>query len=168
MVLIIEPSSFSNVSEKKVNIVSKALHKGKRHFGVAGASLTWLTSPKKKDLMPEGWKPQVIEEAKLAEQRTSTTIRDWMKDKPAAVLIDSVHIRGIGEENVVDEETGMVEGGDTDHVLIIGGAIFIIDTKNWRKKATYTVGGDGKVLRNNKPFPGGKVRLDNAVHRWFD
>lgn len=154
-------------NDKQGEIIENALQDGKRHFGVAGASLTWMNSPKLKDKLPEGWKAEVLEEATKAEQSTSQILRDWIKDKPNAVLIDSVHIAGVGKEKI-DEETGLVDGGDTDHVLIIGDNVYIIDTKNWRKKATYTVGDNGQVMRNNNTFPGGKVHIDNALHMWLN
>lgn len=167
MIDLMDIESTDVVDERRARIVHDAIAKGKRHFGVAGASLTWMNSPRQKEMLPEGWKPKILEEAMLAEQRTSTTLRDWIKDKPSAVLIDSTHIRGLGKERI-DKETGLIEGGDTDHVLIIGGAIFIIDTKNWRKKATYTVSDKGAVLRNTKTFPGGRVHIERAVHMWLD
>jgi hypothetical protein len=160
-----EPSG--TLDENQLDIVSRALHNGKRHFGVAGASLTWMNSPRMKDKLPEGWKPEVLAEATTAEQSTSQILRDWLKDKPNAVLVDSVHIVGAGKEKV-DPETGLVEGGDTDHILIIGNNVYVIDTKNWRKKATYTVSDKGEVLRNSKPFPGGKVHMKQALHMWLN
>ena len=158
----------NHVSPKQGEIVHKALVNGKRHFGVAGASLTWMNSPQMKGKIPEGWKPEVLDEAAAAEAHTTEMLMDWMKDKPAAVLIDSMHIPGVGEESVIDEETGLVEGGDTDHILIIGSHVYVIDTKNWKKKAKYTVGDDGSVLRNGKSFPGGRVHSDAATKMWYD
>ena len=157
----------AHVNDKQGEIVRKALIAGKRHFGVSAASLTWMKSPQMKGKLPEGWKPEVLDVAVEAENRTTRRLLEWMKDKPAAVLIDSIHIPGHGEETV-DEETGLVEGGDTDHILIIGSHVYIIDTKNWKKKGRYTVSDDGSVLRNGKSFPGGHVHSDAATKMWYD
>lgn len=157
----------TGVSDGPGHTVQKALEEGRRHFGVAAASLTWMHSPELKNNLPEGWKPEVLDLALKAEQDTSKTLLDWMKDKPNVVLMDSLHIRGAGKE-VVDPETGLVEAGDTDHIMVIGDYILIIDTKRWKEKARYTVGKDGGVERNGKPFPGGNVHIEKAVHMWFN
>lgn len=157
----------AHTSEKQARIIEAALLKGKRHFGAAAGSLTWMDSPKLKDNLPEGWKHEVVDLAMEAERRTTKTLLEWMKDKPAAVLIDSCHIPGVGKETV-DQETGLIEGGDTDHLLVIGPNVYVIDTKFWKRKANYTVSDDGQVLRAGKTFPGGDVNIDKAIHMWFD
>jgi hypothetical protein len=159
-------TSCHHVNDRQGQIVYDALMHGKRHFGVSSASLSWMKSDKMKNKLPEGWKPEVVDVAIDAEHRTTRTIINWMKNKPAAVLIDSVHIPGVGKETV-DEETGLIEGGDTDHILIIGSNIYVIDTKNWKKKSRYTIDDDGKILRNGKSFPGGKVHMDAAIKMWY-
>lgn len=156
-----------NVEDDKGFIVEGALLKGRRHFGVAGASLTWMTSPSLRSKVPEGWDPSVVDIAQAGEQRTTRTLLKWIQDKPGAVLIDSCHIPGHGEETV-DQETGLVEGGDTDHVLIVGDNILVIDTKVWKKRATYKIDNNGKVIRNNKSFGGGNVHISEACHMWFN
>jgi hypothetical protein len=159
--------SCQHVNDRQGEIVREALVHGKRHFGAAAGSLTWMKSPQMKGKLPEGWRSEVVDVAMGAEKRTTRNLLEWMKNKPAAVLIDSVHIPGVGKEEV-NEETGLIEGGDTDHILIIGSHVYVIDTKNWKKKAQYTVGDDGSVLRNGKPFPGGKVHINAATKMWYD
>lgn len=160
-------SESENTTTTQEKIIERELLKGKRYFGSAAGSLTWMDSPKIKDNLPEGWKHEVVDLAAKAEKRTSRTILKWMRDKPAAVLIDSCHIPGVGEETV-DEETGLVEGGDTDHLLVIGSHVYVIDTKFWKRRASYKVGDEGQVLRAGKEFPGGRVNIEKAVHMWFD
>lgn len=156
-----------NTNLKQAEIIETALKEGKRHFGVSAASLTWMNGPRMKKNLPEDWDPKVLETALEGERRTTDFLLDWMKDKPACVLVDSVHIPGHGEEKI-DEDTGLLEGGDTDHVLLIGSHVVIIDTKAWKKKARYNVKDDHTVLRNGKEFPGGHVRINAAIHMWFD
>ena len=156
-----------HVTTRQGRIVEKSLREGKRHFGVSAASLTWMRSPRMRGSLPEGWKPEVVDVAIDAENRTTRTLLDWARDKPAVVVIDSMHIPGVGKEEV-DPDTGLIEGGDTDHILVIGSNVYVIDTKCWKKRARYTVGDNGQILRNGKDFPGGNVRINNAVRMWFD
>lgn len=107
-----------------------------------------------------------------AEKKTSEFIRNWIVNKaPNAILVDSVHIRGFGDEEV-NEETGVIEGGDTDHVLLIGDEVLIIDTKRWKKRRSYSISDKGAILRSTgkgkpqRPFPGGRINTTSAVHMW--
>lgn len=157
----------TGVTQNQGRIIEKALRSGKRHFGSAGASLTWMNSPRMKKNLPEGWKPEVLDGALKAERDTSEKLLRWISDKPDAVLIDSMHIRGAGKE-IVNEETGIIEEGDTDHILIIGNYILVIDTKNWKSKARYEVDEQGHIIRNKKSFPGGNVHMERALRMWLN
>jgi len=146
--------------------ISEMLKGGRRYFGSAGASLTHLASnPAYK--VPEGFDRGSSRIGLEGERETSAFLQKWMKDKPNAVLIDSVHIRNWGQEEI-DEETGLIEGGDTDHILIIGSEVLLIDTKRWKKKTSYQVADDGTITRANRAFPGGNVRATAAMHMWLD
>lgn len=158
-----------NIGGVKAPVAQKIfemLKKGRRYFGSAGSSLTHLASNPDYEL-PEGFDRGSARIGLEGERETSAFLRKWIQDKPNAVLIDSVHIRGWGQEEI-DEETGMIEGGDTDHILIIGSEVLLIDTKRWKKKSNYQVADDGSVLRANKAFPGGGVRAIAAMHMWLD
>lgn len=146
--------------------IFEMLKKGRRYFGSAGSSLTHLASNPNYEL-PEGFDRKSARIGLEGERETSAFLRKWAKDKPNAVLIDSVHIRGWGKEEI-DEETGLIEGGDTDHILIVGSEVLLIDTKRWKKKSNYEVADDGSVLRAKKAFPGGGVRATAAMHMWLD
>lgn len=150
-----------NVAKK----IEEMLKNGRRYFGSSGAALT-----------QQAFNPEYAEKgidttlAKIGlegERSTTAFLQKWMKDKPNVVLIDSVHVRGAGKEEI-DEETGIIEGGDTDHVMIIGDEVLLIDTKRWKKKSNYQIGDDGTVLRANKSFPGGNVHMRQAIHLWLD
>lgn len=158
-----------NIEGVKPQVAQKVfdmLKKGRRYFGSAGSSLTHLASnPDYK--VPEGFERSSAKIGLEGERETSAFLKKWIKDKPNAVLIDSVHIRGWGKEEV-DEETGLIEGGDTDHILIIGSEVLLIDTKRWKKKTSYQISDEGSVLRANKPFPGGNVRATAAMGMWLD
>lgn len=145
--------------------IVKMLERGRRYFGSSGASLTHQAyNPAWAD---KGIKPELARIGLEGERDTTTILRRWMADKPGVVLVDSVHVRGAGKEEVVDEETGMIDGGDTDHVLLVGSEVILIDTKRWKSKRNYSVGDNGEALRTNKPFAGGSVRMPAAIHLWL-
>lgn len=145
--------------------VAEMLRDGRRYFGSSGASLTHQAyNP---DYVNKGIKPELARIGLDGERDTTTVLKRWMKDKPGVVLVDSVHVRGWGKEEV-DEETGMIEGGDTDHVLIVGSEVILIDTKRWKSKKNYSVGDSGEALRTGKPFPGGNLHMIQAIHLWLD
>lgn len=150
-------------SEAQLNVVYKILNKGRRNFGSSGASLTHqISNPKYKDA---GINAGLAQVGLDGEHKTSTILREWIKDKPNVVMVDSVHVKGAGKEEF-DEETGIMEGGDTDHLLIIGNYVILIDSKNWKSKRKYGVNKNGEITRSNKPFLGGKVRTNQALYLW--
>ncbi len=166
--IIVEPPAkdIEGVKQPVAQAIASMLKNGRRYFGSSGASLTHqVDNPAWKD---KGIKPELAKIGLDAERSTTKLLRDWMKDKPNAVLVDSCHIRGWGKEEVVDEEMGLIDGGDTDHVLIIGTEVILIDTKRWKSKRNYTVGDNGEVLRTGKTFPGGNVHMKQAIHMWLD
>ena len=173
-----------NTQDKATRLVHAALTSGRRYFGSSGASLTHqVYNP------PEGTSiNQKAAKIGLDGERDATKfLRAWCADKPTVVLVDSVSIQtpSSGPDPRLDvmspedikaedaaattpnEEDGVIDGKDTDHILIIGDAVLLVDTKNWRK-GMYTVSPGGEVMRNRKPtsFPGGKVRMRGAIELW--
>lgn len=166
--IIVEPPArdIEGVKPHVAAAIAQMLQKGRRYFGSSGASLTHqVSNPEWRD---KGIKPELAKIGLDAERSTTKILKNWIKDKPNAVLVDSCHIRGWGKEEVVDEEMGLIDGGDTDHVLIIGSEVILVDTKRWKSKRNYTVGDNGQVLRTGKPFPGGNVHMREAIHMWLD
>lgn len=113
--------------------------------------------------------PKAINLGISGEKETSKILRKWMADKPEVVLLDSISLPLKEKENIeeeYDEESGEIDRGDTDHVLIIGDHIIIIDSKNWKSKASYTVLEDGSILRSKKYFKGGKPKINQMKFLW--
>lgn len=166
-IVVDEPQeSIQGVKPEVAQGIAKMLQKGRRYFGSSGAGLTQqMYNPQYAE---SGIKPELAKVGLEGERDTTKFLQKWMKDKPGVVLVDSVHIRGLGKDEEINEETGLYEGGDTDHVMLIGSEVILIDTKRWKKKRTYTVGDKGEVLRTNKSFPGGNVHMRQAVHMWVD
>lgn len=146
--------------------IAKMLVKGRRYFGSSGAALSHQCfNPEWEN---KGIKPELAKIGLEGERDTTRLLKKWIKDKPGAVLVDSAHIRGMGKEEVVDEELGLMDGGDTDHIIIIGSEVILVDTKRWKSKKNYSVGDNGEALRTNKPFPGGNLHMRQAIHLWLD
>lgn len=173
-------NNIPGVTDEAAKVVERMLRDGRRYFGSSGASLTWQAfAPVDLNEANEGINPTLAKVGLEGERSTTAIIREWMADKPNAVLIDSVHIDtsfkdkndNIHEEDLeetLDEESGIIDGKDTDHVLIIGNQVILIDTKRWKSKRTYSLSENGKVLRTKKPFPGGSVKMRSAVFLWLE
>lgn len=151
------------ITQKQVDVVAGILEKGKRLFGSAGASLTHqISDPKYKNAGIDSSLARVGFEG---EEATDNWLKDWLKDKPQAVLIRSCHVRGAGKETV-DEETGALEGGDTDHILVVGKTIILLDSKNWKGKRSYRINEKGEIIRGKNVFKGGRVHAVQAKYLW--
>lgn len=177
------PGVKPEVAEKIAHALEK---KGVRYFGSAGASLTHQAfNPEKSSEI----KPALALVGLEGERYTSDLVRKWMEDKPNLVLVDSVHINmsykdsrsltlsgdDMGElEEIekeregIDPDTGIIDGKDTDHVLIAGTDVLLIDTKRWKSGCYYTLNESGQVLRNRKSFPGGRLRMRQSIYLWRD
>lgn len=163
----------NGVSPRVASKVQKALEKGRRYFGSSGASLTYQVNGVIKNEQLKADKAKIGLDG---ERETTKFLRDWMKDKPGVVLVDSVHINKDYKEHdtedemeeVLDEEEGVIDGKDTDHVLLIGDVVILVDTKRWKSKKRYAVNEHGSALRTNKNFPGGRIRMKNAIFLWRD
>jgi len=148
--------------------ISEMLTRGRRYFGSAGASLTHHANNPDYD---SEFKRKLIILGLEGERNTSKKLQKWIKDKPNAVLVDSVHVKGLGKETI-DLENGTVDGGDTDHVLVIGNHVILIDSKRWQSKRSYSISDKGSILRSNgkgKPgrtFGGSHVNAKAAKYLW--
>lgn len=167
MSIIVDPPypGVNGVKDEVAFKVAEMLKNGRRYFGSSAASLSHQAfNP---EYVDKGINPTLAKIGLEGERDTTTVLKRWIKDKPGAILVDSVHIRGWGKEDV-DPETGIIDGGDTDHVILIGSEVILIDTKRWKKKSNYSVGDNGQALRANKEFPGGNLHMTQAIHLWLD
>ncbi|HHT96675.1 MAG TPA: NERD domain-containing protein [Clostridiales bacterium] len=152
-------------NNKQLDMIEKMINDNRRYFGSSGASLTHqISNPIYED---KGIESGLAKAGLEGEHRTSRLLLNWMKDKPNVVLVDSVHLKTYGQEEF-NEETGVFDGGDTDHVLIIGNFVIIIDSKNWKGRRRYSIKDDGEVIRGNSVFPGGKVSTLRASKLWAE
>lgn len=174
-ITMIKTSPNPPLTEKLLQVAENFIkEKERRYFGVAGAGLeNQLKDPKYKEFNANR---KLVSLGISGEKETSKILRKWIVDKPDVVLFDSLHFPLGDKEEVpisedeeeveeVDSETGEINVlGDIDHLLIIRDRIVLIDSKNWKKKSTYSLNGKGGVLRGGKPFRGGYPHVRQAEY----
>ena len=164
--LLIKMPEASLTKPELLNITKKFLEGGRRYFGEGAIGLkNQLNDPAYKEFEID---KKLVQAGISGEIATSNALRKWIYDKPNVVLVDSIHLP-LGEENQkeFDEEEKSVNVlGDTDHLLIIGPHIILIDSKNWKERASYSVSETGEVKRQNKPFPGNKPHVNASKQLW--
>jgi hypothetical protein len=141
------------------------------------------------------------------EELTAKALAQWADDKPDVVICHSVSIpRKEGDDieappeveandgetpdeveeerkvlNGVDEDLGIVDTPDTDHVVVVGSQVWIIDSKMWKAgvdlndpRAVYSFKAHDYKRKKRSNFsiiaPGSKrpryVRMKQAIYLW--
>lgn len=112
-------------------------------FGTPGASLTWGI---------EGSDGGQVTAGGEGEKQVAKELDKIVAKYPNVKVFHSV------------EWPGSV--GDTDHMMIIGNTVLIIDAKRWKAKRKYSVTPKGEILRGTVAFPEGKVKMMPAMKAW--
>lgn len=112
-------------------------------YGTPAASLSWGI---------EGAAQGQIDSGMEGEKQVAGILDAFVKTVPNAKVFHSVEWPG--------------SKGDTDHMLIIGNLVIIIDAKRWKSKRKYSVTPKGAILRGTVPFPEGKVKMIPAMKAW--
>lgn len=124
--------------------VKQLLQNGAKVLGTPAASLTWGIDGNR--MIP------ALEAGKEGEKMTASLL-DRMAEKNKHLF---VYHSLSWPESV----------GDTDHVLVYGNLIIVIDSKRWKASRKYSVKPNGQIIRGTVPFESGKVRIGNAVQVW--
>lgn len=124
--------------------VKEELKAGKKIFGEAAASLTWGIDGNR--MLPQ------LTAGKEGENQTASTLRELVEKTKGMYLFHSL---SWPESN-----------GDTDHVLVYGKTILIIDSKRWKGARKYSITAQGEVKRGTVAFPEGKVKIGYALKVW--
>lgn len=130
------------------SFVRSLIEQGVKSFGQPGASLTWGIL--EGDETIEGGEVSVGIEG---EKVTAKVLNNWAKTRENAIIVNSVRWPGS-------------EHGDTDHLLIIGNKVIVIDSKRWKSKRKYTISETGNIKRGNQVFEHGKVKIGPALKSW--
>lgn len=167
-----ESSPRLHLPESKTQMVYNLLNKGRRIFGRAGANLTLLDNPEIVKQLPVNWKCPTLDVEKKARENFGKLLQDWIQDKPNAVVINSVKIGDV-PPNV--DETGVLDVGYTDAVLIIGSHVLLFDVhafkpgKDEEHIAQYAQKEDGTIVTaTGRPVPGGEIHLTEDIKIWFN
>jgi len=123
--------------------IKQHLKTGTQIFGVPGASLTWGI---------EGSGSGQVTAGGEGEKQVAKELAIFAEKNPKVKIFHSVQWPG--------------SKGDTDHMVVIGTLILIIDAKRWKSKRKYSVTPKGAILRGTVPFPEGKVKMMPAMSAW--
>lgn len=168
MTEVLEPKGgIEGVSDKAAKAIYSMLKKGRRVFGVPGSYMMHQAGAQ--EYKEKGVSRKKAKEFMNAEFEVSEFLKGWIKDKPNAVLIESVRIpESDPEPDEIDEEVGIIHGIDTDHVVIMGNEVFLIDTLALPKKKNYSISEEGEILMTRKLFADSEVTLKKDAYNWFD
>lgn len=119
------------------------LEGGRRRFGAAAASLTWGI---------DGADPGILRAGIDGELMTAGVLERWVKLRDDAVVVHSVGWPG--------------SISDTDHLLIVGSRVYLVDSKRWKEKRTYSFAQDFQIKRGTVKFDGGDVHMSAAISSW--
>lgn len=145
MVLHVINESRSRVAERVAAMLKSSKSKpGHRVFGSAGAMATrYLHDPQ----LSRGVDRSYVEEWYAAQTTTGEILSKWVWSRDDAVLVESVKFSKGREVRVSpsSEFHGIDPRYGVDHVLIVGNAVFFIDSRGWEFKKTHTVS-DGRIM----------------------
>lgn len=119
------------------------IRSGQQVFGTHGASLTWGIDGEMSDDITAGQE---------GEKQVGNLLDAYAEKNPRVKVFHSVEWPG--------------SKGDTDHIIICGKLVLIIDAKRWKSKRKYSVTPQGSILRGTVPFPEGKVKMMPALAAW--
>lgn len=142
--LVVPPGPIDGVSVGALNTIKELIKSGRQVFGSPGASLTWGI---------EGSDEGDVSAGLEGEKMTSKLLRAWAQEKcPTAIVVHSAGWPG--------------SQGDTDHMLIVGNHVLLIDSKRWKTKRKYSFSDKGTIKRGTVEFPEGNVKMMPALSAW--
>lgn len=159
-----------HVKPEVVKKVGVMLKKGRREFGSSGANFTqqaFNNEWRKK----EGSQYAIAEEIVKAEREYTEIIKEWVADKPNAVLIDSVYTPQAQKLNEISfrEGNGFVGESYTGHILFIGNEVFVINSLPFKKKKKYSLNKHEQILQSGKEFEFTEMwNMTEKIDRWIE
>lgn len=124
--------------------VRKLLQNGAKTLGTPAASLSWGIDGNR--MIP------ALEAGKEGEKMTASILDRLAENNKNLFAFHSL--------------SWPESAGDTDHVLVYGDLIIVIDSKRWKASRKYSVKPNGQIIRGTVPFESGKVRIGSAVQVW--
>lgn len=167
-----------DIPTSSIDKVVQYLEENRRYFGIAATGLrNQIKDPRfrefyKKDERGNVLRPnkKKIEFGIKGECETSKILRKWIEDKEDVVLFDSIHLptKEQPTPEIENEDDHFLDTGDTDHALVIGNKIVLVDSKMWKSKCTYMFNEDKTLLRNNKEFYGNRPKIHQMKYLWVE
>lgn len=127
-----------------VEDIKNELKKGTKILGSPAASLTWGIDGNR--MIP------ALAAGKEGENQTASTLREIVEKTKGMFLFHSL--------------SWPESAGDTDHVLVYGENMLIIDSKRWKGSRKYSITDKGEIKRGTVAFPEGKVKIGYALKVW--
>lgn len=124
--------------------VKALLKTGKKVLGTPAASLTWGIDGNR--MIP------ALESGKEGEVQTASLLDKLAEEFPEMFVFHSL--------------SWPESSGDTDHIVVYGNLVLVIDSKRWKSSRKYSVTQKGEILRGTVPFPSGKVKIRYALNVW--
>lgn len=159
-----------HVKPEVVQKVAKMLKSGRREFGSSGANFThqaFNNEWREKDGSQHDLAASIVE----AEREFTGVLKEWVKDKPNAVLVDSVYTPDTQKLNEVSfkESSGFVNECYTGHVLFIGNEVFVIDSVAMTKKKKYSLDEHERILQSGKDFEFSDTwNMTKKLDKWIE
>lgn len=141
--LIVPPEPPQGIPVSTMNTLKELVKSGRQIFGSPGASLTWGI---------DGTEDGDVNAGVEGERMTARILAEWITTQPCAMIVHSVRWPG--------------SDADSDHVLVVGDRVIIIDSKRWKSKRKYSVTASGTIKRGTVDFPEGKVKMIPALQAW--
>jgi len=132
------------VNFESSHIQIRALLQKQRVFGTPGAALTWGIVDARKAAVAAGLD---------GERVTGESLNQYATNRNGVYVFHSAEWPG-------------ATAGDTDHLILRGNQLLLIDAKRWKAKRKYSVTASGQVLRGTVRFPEGKVKMLGALNSW--
>lgn len=141
--LLMPKEQVPGIPDTVVQMVTNMFNNGRQVFGAAGASLTWGI---------EGSDGGDVSAGIEGERMTAKLIKEWLPQHPHAYIVHSVQ-----------RPTSV---GDTDHILVMGKYVILIDSKRWKGKRKYSLTPSGTIKRGTVDFTEGKINIIPALKDW--
>lgn len=141
--LLLPQSPLEGIPTPVVSHIASMFQEGRQVFGAAGASLTWGI---------DGSDGGDITAGIEGERMTAKLLLDWLPQYPNAYLAHSIQ-----------RPTSV---GDTDHMLVMGRYIILIDSKRWKGKRKYSLTEKGTIKRGTVDFTEGNINIMPALQDW--
>lgn len=132
----------ANPSDKLEKV--RLLLASRRTFGTPGAALTWGIAGADKGIVHAGMQGELA---------VGKVLNQYAAEHDGIHVFHSVRWPGDTD-------------ADTDHVVVAGTSVVIVDAKRWKAKRKYSVTARGAVMRGTVRFDAGKVKMLPALEAW--